>query len=406
MIDFRTLAILVPVLGLGAGPLFAAASPAERFAEARESYQRGRYDEAAEVLDPAALTIGFARRFATYKRATLIFRDIERLIRIVSNATRPVQILIAGKAHPADVPGKTLIREIIHHSKDPDLRHRIIFVEDYGIQVARELVGGVDIWLNTPRRGEEACGTSGMKAGMNGALNLSIPDGWFDEAAEESGGWSIGSRDLYSPDRDDAHAAAIYSLLESDIVPLYYEGREHGMPVEWMRRVKQSLLHLSQNFNCQRMLEQYRDQLYLPAHRAQDSMRTGKYEPSRERVGWSRRVAEAWPMVNFLNCSLGAEGISAGVSQLLTAELELGSLEPSDVRVEALIGRVAASGELENPEVVQLEPGNRRGSVWIFTRNFVPAATGRLGYAVRVSSNHFDSPLNRPCNTLLKWAAR
>ena len=193
------------------------------------------------MLDPDALTIGFARRFATYKRATLLFRDLARLKRILTNTHMPVQIVIAGKAHPLDIPGKTLIREIVQYSHDPELAKHVIFVEDYGLQVAREMVQGVDIWLNNPRRGEEACGTSGMKAGINGNLNLSILDGWFDEAAEESGGWVIGDRDPYSADRDDAHAAGIYSILENEIVPMFYEGREQGVPVEWMRRVKQSL---------------------------------------------------------------------------------------------------------------------------------------------------------------------
>src|SRR5262249_38869274 len=155
-----------------------------------------------------------ARRFATYKRGTLLFRDIERLKKIIINEKRPVQVVIAGKAHPRDVPGKTLIREIVHFSRDPELAGRVVFVEDYGLNVASELVQGVDVGRNTPRRGEEACGTSGMKAGINGVLNLSILDGWFDEAAENSGGWAIGDREPYSPDRDDAHAAAIYSLLE------------------------------------------------------------------------------------------------------------------------------------------------------------------------------------------------
>ncbi len=148
-----------------------------------------------EVLDPEALTIGFARRFATYKRATLIFRDLERLKRILTNPRMPVQIVIAGKAHPLDIPGKTLIREIVQYSRDPELARHIVFVEDYGIHVAREMVQGVDVWLNTPRRGEEACGTSGMKAGINGVLNMSILDGWFDEAAEQAGGWAIGDRE-------------------------------------------------------------------------------------------------------------------------------------------------------------------------------------------------------------------
>ena len=210
-------------------------------------------ERAKEVLDPAALTIGFARRFATYKRATLVFRDLPRLKKILTNPAMPVQIVIAGKAHPKDIPGKTLIREIVQFSRDPELAGRVVFVEDYGIEVAGEMVQGVDLWLNTPRRGEEACGTSGMKAGINGVLSLSILDGWFDEAAEDSGGWAIGNREPYSPDRDEAHAAAIYSLLESEIVPVYYDGREQGVPGEWMERV-QAVSAL-----CERPLQ-------LPAH--------------------------------------------------------------------------------------------------------------------------------------------
>jgi starch phosphorylase len=205
---------------------------------------------AEEILDPAALTIGFARRFATYKRATLIFRDVERLKRILANPDRPVQIIIAGKAHPKDQPGKTLIREIVQLSRDPDLHGRLVFVEDYDIKVARELVQGVDIWLNNPRRGEEACGTSGMKAGINGVLNLSILDGWFDEAYEISGGWAIGEREQYWNEQDEIHSSAIYSLLENEIIPLYYERRSTGS--EWVRRVKQSLANLSPRFDCRR----------------------------------------------------------------------------------------------------------------------------------------------------------
>ncbi len=360
----------------------------------------------SDALDPEALTIGFARRFATYKRATLIFRDLERLKRILTNANRPVQLLIAGKAHPQDTPGKALIREIIHHAADPALRHRVVFVEDYGMQVARELVGGVDIWLNTPRRGEEACGTSGMKAGMNGVLNLSIPDGWFDEAAEQSGGWSIGGRDTYTADRDDSHAASLYSLLENEIVPLFYEHREDGMPAEWMQRVKQSLKHLSGHFNCERMIGEYRDNLYTPAHASYSKLLGEGFEPAREWVRWNRGVADAWPNVRFQACGLGAGSVSAGHSVPLEAELDLAGLQPNDVRVEALVGRVGAGGELEDPELVLLPASGRRGTAWVFSREYQPATTGRLGFAVRVSSNHFENPLNRPSNTLLKWAGR
>ena len=193
-----------------------------------------------EVLDPDVFTIGFARRFATYKRATLLFRDVDRLKRILNNPKMPVQIVIAGKAHPKDQPGKTLIREIVQLSRDPEISKRLVFVEDYGIQVAREMVQGVDLWLNNPRRGEEACGTSGMKASMNGVLNLSVLDGWFDEAYELSAGWAIGDRATYTEDQDDLHASSIYSTLEYDIVPLFYQNQDpdDDIPTEWVRRMK------------------------------------------------------------------------------------------------------------------------------------------------------------------------
>ncbi len=359
----------------------------------------------SEVLDPEALTIGFARRFATYKRANLIFRDLERLKRILTNSARPVQIVIAGKAHPMDAPGKALIREIVNYSRDPELARRIVFVEDYSMQVARELVGGVDVWLNNPKRGEEACGTSGMKAGLNGALNLSILDGWFDEVGSATGGWPIGGREPYTPDRDEAHAAGIYTTLESEIVPLFYESREQGVPLEWMRRVKQSLQFLSANFNCQRMVSEYRSQLYEPAHKAFSAVSQDRFAPARERAEWSRAVAEAWPRVHFLECGAGLEGsVSTGVAIPLRAEVELSGLKPDDVRVEAVVGRVGASGELDEMQVITLEPKQPHGTAVLFEREFTPFTTGRLGFSARVSPNHFNDPLNRPCNALIKWA--
>ncbi|MEP6962915.1 MAG: glycosyltransferase family 1 protein, partial [Acidobacteriota bacterium] len=255
-------------------------------------------------------------------------------------------------------------------------------------------------------RGEEACGTSGMKAGMNGVLNLSIPDGWFDEAAESSGGWSIGGRDTYFPDRDDSHAGALYSLLENEIVPQFYEDREHGMPVEWMRRVKQSLKSLSANFNCQRMVSEYRDLMYDPAHREFAKLRAANFTPARERVQWSSKVAEAWPRIQFQYCGLVADGLPNGAPIPMRAELNLAGLQPQDVKVEALIGHVGPESELEDVTVVPLTAREQRGDVWVFADSFVPRNTGRLGFAVRVSSNHFENALNRPCNALLKWADR
>jgi starch phosphorylase len=358
-----------------------------------------------EVLDPDTLTIGFARRFATYKRATLLFRDLARLKRILNNSKMPVQVLVAGKAHPLDLPGKALIREIVQYSQDPELAKRVIFVEDYSVQVAREMVQGVDVWLNTPRRGEEACGTSGMKAGINGTLNLSILDGWYDEAADESGGWVIGDRDPYSVDRDDAHAAGIYSALENEIAPMFYEGREQGVPVEWMRRVKQSLKSVSAHFNCQRMVMEYATQIYEPAHLSYERVCRDRFAFSREHVRWHREVTEKWPAVKFVDIGIGGETVSAGSSVPLRASLDLAGLTPQDVRVEAVVGRVGANGELEETQVLTLAPnGGRQESVFMFGCDFAPFTTGRLGYALRVSPNHCDDPLNRPCNALLKWA--
>ncbi|HEY4362531.1 MAG TPA: alpha-glucan family phosphorylase [Bryobacteraceae bacterium] len=358
-----------------------------------------------EVLNPEALTIGFARRFATYKRATLLFRDLARLSKILTNPTRPVQIVIAGKAHPLDVPGKTLIREIVHHSRDLELAGHIVFVEDYGIQVAREMVAGVDIWLNTPKRGEEACGTSGMKAGLNGILNVSILDGWFDEAAEETGGWAIGDREPYSPDRDDAHAAGLYSLLESEIVPLYYEEREQGVPMDWMKRVKQSLSYVSANFNCQRMVGEYSSQSYEPAHQAFVQARRNHFELARLRTQWSQQIAAKWPTVAFVDSAIGGEtAVLTGSPVPLRSTVDLAGLTPEDVRVEAVVGRVGAEGELADMQVLALKALEQHGTRVLFGANFTPSSTGRLGWSVRVSPNHEDDPINRPCNSPLKWA--
>src|SRR5690349_3420031 len=237
---------------------------------------------AAEVLVPNAFTIGFARRFATYKRATLLFRDVERLKRILLHKEMPVQVIIAGKAHPKDQPGKSFIREIVQLSRDPDLWKHVVFLEDYDMKVAREMVQGVDLWLNNPKRGEEACGTSGMKAAMNGVLNLSILDGWWDEAYQHAGGWAIGEREPYSEDQDGLHASAIYYLLENEVVPTFYERREQT-PREWMRRVKQSLSYISPRFDCRRMVREYMSELYEPAHTQHMRMLRGDYSLLREK---------------------------------------------------------------------------------------------------------------------------
>jgi starch phosphorylase len=357
-----------------------------------------------QVLDPEAFTIGFARRFATYKRATLLFRDMDRLRRILTDSRRPVQIVIAGKAHPRDIPGKTLIREIVQWSRDPQLAKHIVFLEDYGIQVARELVQGVDLWLNTPRRGEEACGTSGMKASMNGVLNFSILDGWYDEAYERSGGWAIGDREPYTPDLDDVHATAIYSLLENEIVPMYFDERDSDVPVEWLKRMRQCIRYVSSQFNCQRMIKQYWSELYQPAHRSFEQVSRNGFEEARRRADWNLHVRHVWPNVRFLEVGPGPEPtVTSGCDIPLGATLDLAGLGRDDVRVEAVVGKVGPGGELEDTQVLILEPLEQEGTVMRFGRHFVPHQTGRLGYAVRVTPNHYEDPLSRPCRPLLKW---
>lgn len=360
----------------------------------------------SEVLEPDTLTIGFARRFATYKRATLLFRDVERLKRLLADKERPVQIVIAGKAHPKDLPGKTLIREIVQLSRIPEISKHIIFVEDYGIEVARELIQGVDLWLNNPRRGEEACGTSGMKAGINGILNLSILDGWFDEAYEISGGWAIGDREPYSDDQDEIHVRAIYSILENEIVPMYYQDREEGVPMDWMRRVKQSLMHLSPQFNSLRMVGEYMSQLYEPAHQAFLEISGEDFAPARDRSRWNEKVEKVWDRVNFTEIGPAPDvSVLTGRPIPMRAVVNLAGLSPRDVRVEAVVGRVGVNGNLEETQVMSLPAVEQQGDAYVFLKEFVPHQTGRLGYSLRISPNHYDDPLTRPCNALLKWSA-
>jgi starch phosphorylase len=321
------------------------------------------------------------------------------------NPEMPVQIVIAGKAHPKDLGGKQLIREIWQLSRDPELSRRLVFVEDYSIQIGREIVQGVDLWLNNPRRGEEACGTSGMKASMNGVLNLSILDGWFDEAYEISGGWAIGDRVPYSPDQDEIHASAIYSLLENEIVPLYYKDRDRGIPNEWMRRMKQALTHISPMFNCQRMLQEYSEQLYRPARQAFQELSAGGFLAVRKQTEWMMKVREAWHRIRFVRTGPQLDHPALSGKPLpLNAVMDLDGLSPEDVRVEAVVGRIDLDGHLRDTTVVMLRPMGENDGHAVFGCEFVPHLTGRLGYAIRVRPNIPHDPLMQACHTPLKWA--
>jgi starch phosphorylase len=262
----------------------------------------------------------------------------------------------------------------------------------------------VDLWLNNPRRGEEACGTSGMKAGLNGVLNLSVLDGWFDEAYEQSGGWAIGDREVYSEDQDALHASNVYYLLENEIVPMFYERRDQ-VSREWVRRVKQCIMHISPQFDCRRMVREYMREFYEPAHQACVRMRRSGYEPAREWAGWNARIRKVWDQVRFVETGPGPVGaVTSGRPVPVRAAIDLAGLNPDDVRVEVVIGRVGIDGGLEDTEVMVLPPVEQNGVVATFSKDIVPERTGRLGYALRVSPNHYEDPLTRPCTSLLKWS--
>jgi starch phosphorylase len=243
-----------------------------------------------------------------------------------------------------------------------------------------------------------------MKAGINGVLNLSILDGWFDEAYEVSGGWAIGDREAYAEDQDGIHASAIYYLLENEIAPLYYDRREQGLPREWIRRVKQSIMGLSPRFDCKRMIEEYASQLYDPAHSAYQRLCASGFEKAREKARWNARIREVWDRVRFVETGPAPVGpITSGKAVPVRAAVDLAGLKPDDVRVEIVMGRVGATGQLEDTEVMLLPARECNGSVAVFGSEIVPRHTGRLGYALRISPNHYDDPLTRPCSSLLKW---
>jgi starch phosphorylase len=328
------------------------------------------------------------------------------LKKLLNNPKMPVQIVIAGKAHPKDHPGKTLIREIVTLSRDPELSKRLIFVEDYGIQVAREMVQGVDLWLNNPRRGEEACGTSGMKAAMNGVLNLSVLDGWFDEAYEISGGWAIGDRVPYSEDQDDLHASTIYSTLENEIVPLFYQETGEDVPAEWVRRMKASIANITPRFSSGRMVAEYNSELYQPAHSLWMRISQDSFDEARKKTVWDARIAQAWDRVKFIEVGDGpGDQIMSGSSVPMRAVLDLAGLKPSEVRVEVVIGKVGVNGQLQGAYTLPLAAVDEHGSSVVFASEFTVQQTGRIGYSVRISPNHFDNRLTRPCNSLLKWVS-
>ncbi len=336
-----------------------------------------------DCLDPDVLTIGFARRVPTYKRLTLMLADRDRLRRLLLDPERPVQLVVAGKAHPADDDGKKLIQELTWFSRDPALRRRIVFLPDYDMALARYLVAGCDVWLNTPLRPLEACGTSGMKSALNGGLNLSIGDGWWAECYDPSFGWAIPSADGGAGEhgRDEFEASALYDLLESKVVPLFY-----GDPAGWLSMVRAVLRKLRPAVLADRMVTDYVGSLYRPAADAGRRLAKDDYARARQLAGWLSRVRAAWPDVRLRSLQILTESsaIVRGSDIMLRADVELGMLSPADVDVQAFAGPVDGNALIE-PRCTSMACADGRGRYEVA----IPLRRGgAFGYTVRVLPRH------------------
>jgi len=349
---------------------------------------------ADEALNPEALTIGFARRFATYKRATLIFSDVERLKRLVNDPDRPVQFIFAGKAHPHDEEGKAFIRRIVNLARDPELAHSIVFIENYDMLVGRYLVQGVDIWLNNPRRPKEASGTSGMKVIYNGGLNCSILDGWWDEAYSPDVGWAIGNGEEYDESQEDLQdrieSEAFYNILEQDIIPSFYTRGRDGLPREWIGKVKASMKKLAPHFNTRRMVQEYAEHYYLPMYKREMDMTQPSFQTALNYAAWRQSVTNAWAQVAVRHVSLPVKSIKVGQQVEITAVVDLGRLTPSDVRVQLYIGKLNTDGSFgAEGEAIDMQPtASGKGSEYNFTVTITNTISGERGISVRVVPHH------------------
>ena len=371
------------------------------FVRDRERQRRERLGESPEsirkvnrILDPEILTVGFARRFATYKRGTLLFSDKERLKRLLNDTTRPLQFIFAGKAHPRDEAGKALIQEVYKFSHEAGLENRIIFLEDYDSYIARRLVQGVDLWLNHPLRPLEASGTSGMKAAPNGGINLSVLDGWWCEGYNGSNGWAIGAEvnNGTSEFQNEVDASSLYQLLENQIVPLYYAKPDGKLPLAWLQLMRESIRSVTPVFNTQRMVKEYTEQLYIPAAKSYENFSRDGCGAATHLSQWKTQIRKDWPAVKISDVQIGnkdRQSILVGESLQITARVHLGTVDPQHVRVEAYHGE-AENGDIRNPSSTVLnQTGRADGEGNYVYQGAVPASeSGTYGFSVRVVPTH------------------
>jgi starch phosphorylase len=358
-----------------------------------------------QAFDPDVLTIGFARRVPSYKRLTLILRQPERLRALLLDDTRPIQLAVAGKAHPADEQGKRLLQQFAEFASDADVRHRIVFLPDYDMGMATTLVSGADVWLNNPLRPFEACGTSGMKAALNGALNLSIRDGWWDELYDGANGWAIPSADeTVDPDRrDDFEATAILDLLENQVRTLFYD-RDNGVPHGWLEMVKHSLASLGPPLLATRMVRDYVEQLYVPATRSARKAQADGFAGARDLSSWKHRVHAAWPGVSVREVELVSNGgFRAGERRAVRAVVDLAGLSPDEVEVSVAYGRVDDAEELEGPQLLRLQAAGDADRGTRFEGDLPISLAGSFGYAVRVAPSRDGEDASQELG-LVRWA--
>lgn len=345
------------------------------------------------ALDPDILTIGFARRVPSYKRLTLMLRDKDRLRGLLLHPTRPIQIVVAGKAHPADEGGKRLVQELVKFSDQEDVRHRIVFLPDYDIAMAQHLYPGCDVWLNNPLRPLEACGTSGMKAALNGCLNLSILDGWWDEWYDGSNGWAIPTADgVEDPDRrDDLEANALYDLVEHNVAARFYDRGPDQLPSRWLEMVRHTLVSLGPKVLASRMVKDYVNDLYAPAALSARAMAADALVGAKSLASWKAEVRGSWPQVRVDHVESGGIGDAPEVGNTLDLRVfvSLGDLRPSDVEVQVVHGRVDGGDAIVDGAVAPLKPVRRdEHGRWFYEGSLALDRTGPFGYTVRVMPTH------------------
>ncbi|MGE4293667.1 MAG: alpha-glucan family phosphorylase [Desulfovibrio sp.] len=364
---------------------------------------------AEEVLNPRALTIGFARRFATYKRANMLLMDEERLIRLVTNRDSPVQFIFAGKAHPADNDGKRLIQKLIELCRREETRYSMVFLEDYDMKIAMRMVQGCDVWLNTPRRPLEACGTSGMKAMANGVLQLSTLDGWWDEAysSDNSVGFAIGMGEEYEDNayQDFVESQTLYTVLESDVIPDFYDLGHGNLPRSWVHKMKKAIGELGPNFNAHRMVEDYTEKAYIPAYRNGTALARDDFAPAKELASWRMNLMTQWGGLAIRNVRGDAkERIFVQEPITVWAEVHLNGVGPDNVQIEVYHGLIDKDGVFSRRSTTPMHAEEDLQDGWkLYRCEIKPRDPGRFGFTVRIMPNHPYLP-DPHSHGLIHWA--